>query len=456
MEGNFFRNCKYPMLTSLQGTDVYNGSVGTFSGEDGGTIKAYNNTMSGQTRFVPYDAVNFPVQFDAYVASSRNEIVPSTITSLQGGNTYNNFDTDTSLYINTLTIDDPAVAKDNVIQHAGRVSGGDFVWVFDNSIDDISYAVNSGLLAALNTYTTAMVFIQGEIPPVANLQTLLVPNNNDQSVDNGIAIANMVFTWGGNATNVLVTGLPASGITYAIDSTAQTITISGVPTANVTFTVTTVGALGTPISGAGTISINGLPAGDQIHNFTLDALNSTFYTFTSANINSTAGLTTYDGLTLTARLKIETATNISYVTNSVSTLTLVFDPTFNGPIKLDGVSYTATSGVLVIPSVPAGNHAITKGNSANLYYIKTVFLALGNQQNTFAKVTVFPNPVTNMLNLFSINTIDKVLIFNLNGELVKEITGDVKNIDMTNLSIGNYLVQIISNDTIVTKKIIKN
>lgn len=456
MEGNFFRNCKYPMLTSLQGTDVYNGSVGTFSGEDGGFIKAYNNTMIGQTRFVAYDAINFPVQFDAYVVSLRNEIVPSNITSLQGGNSYNNFDVDPTLYVNNLVADDPTIAKDKVMQFSGRVSGGDLIWTFDNAIDDTSYAVNGPLLSALTTYTSSIVSIQGETTTTGSSQTLIVPNNNDQSVDEGTSIADMVFTWGGTATNVTVAGLPAAGISYFIDANAQTVTISGTPIANVNFTVTTTGTAGASISGSGTISVNGLPAGDQVHNFTVDALNSTFYTFTSANMNSTAGSATYDGLTLTARLKIESATNISYSTSSQSTLTLVFDPTFNGPIKLDGVSYTATSGVLVIPSVPIGNHAITKGNSANLFYIKTVFSTLGNQQNTLAKAVLYPNPVTNILNIFSNSIIDKVLIYNLNGELVQDINGDVKSIDMNNLSSGNYFLQIISNATIVTKKIIKN
>ena len=55
MEANFFRNCKYPMLTSMQGTDVYGGAEGTFSGEAGGTIKAFNNTCLLYTSPSPRD-----------------------------------------------------------------------------------------------------------------------------------------------------------------------------------------------------------------------------------------------------------------------------------------------------------------------------------------------------------------------------------------------------------------
>lgn len=455
MESNFFRNCKYPMLTSLQGTDVYNGAVGTFSGEDGGFIKAYNNSMSGQTRFVAYDPVNYPVQFDAFVTTTRNETIPSTITSFQGANIYNNFDTNPALYVNGLIVDDPATAKDKVIQYSGRVSGGDLTWTFNNSVDDVSYAVNAPLLAALNGYTSALVSIQGESAVVVSTHTLLIPNNNDQAVTSGTAISNMVFTWGGNASNVSVTGLPASGINYTIDIATHTVTISGTPTANVNFTVTTIGTTGTPISGSGTISIVGLPAGDQIHNFTLSALNSSFYSFTSANMNSTAGSTTYDGLTLTARLKIESATNISYTTTSESTLTLVFDPTFSGTIKLDGVSYTATSGLVIIPTVSAGQHSITKGSVANLFYIKTVFNSLGNSQNNLEQIVLFPNPVNDVLNIVSESNIDKVSIYSISGQLVKEIIGNENSINISSLSIGNYLVKIKSDNEEIVKIIIK-
>ena len=48
-EGNYFRDANDPMMSSLQGTDA-TGS-GTFSGEEGGTIKAWNN-------FVGYNTAN--------------------------------------------------------------------------------------------------------------------------------------------------------------------------------------------------------------------------------------------------------------------------------------------------------------------------------------------------------------------------------------------------------------
>ncbi len=172
MEANYFRNCKYPMMTSMQGSDVYAGGTTrdtknnpTFSSEDGGTIKAYNNHMEGNFTFIPYGASKYTLKgsetavgsidtkadFDAYVVSSRNDKVPNTVKSYAGANTYNNFDTDNSVMY-SYTADSPAQAMANVRAYAGRVQGGDFKWTFDNSVDDAAYEVNQKLKDALMAY----------------------------------------------------------------------------------------------------------------------------------------------------------------------------------------------------------------------------------------------------------------------------------------------------------------
>ena len=172
MEANYFRNCKYPMMTSLQGTDVYASGTkrdptnnGTFSKEAGGTIKAYNNYMEGSYTFIPYGAskyilkgketaigdIDSKVDFDAYVVTSRDAKVPATVKSYSGENTYNNFDTDKSIMY-SYTVDSPEQAVANVRAYAGRVQGGDFKWNFDNSVDDASADVNQKLKDALMVY----------------------------------------------------------------------------------------------------------------------------------------------------------------------------------------------------------------------------------------------------------------------------------------------------------------
>mgnify|MGYP003575991345 FL=1 len=577
IEGNYYRNSKHPMLTSLQGTDIWDeanqvnnaGTMGTFSGEAGGSIKAYNNTFdtsngTNNMRFVAYNdpnplynisgKISSATDFDAYVATTRGETVSSTIKSKSGANSYNNFDTDATLYVKNLVVDQPATAKTKVTQYAGRISGGDLKWTFDNSVDDTSSLVITALKSALTNYTGTLVAVQGEGNPPASSQTLTSTGNQNQTVASGTAIASIVFTWGGDATDATVTGLPASGLSYIKNTTAKTITISGTPTATVSYSIATTGTgspatgsgtitvtaagaqtltstsnnnqtvtsgsaissivftwggtatdatvtglptsgisfvknttaktititgtptatvsysiattgTGTPATGSGTITVNtGTPSSDEIHNFTVSGKTSSFYAITG-NMNSTDGSVTYNGLTLTKRLKIESSTSITYTTTSNSTLTLVFDSNFTGTIKVDNVSYTASAGI-VTASIAAGSHTITKGSVANLFYISTVYTSGGTARmakttETTAEpettnVLLYPNPVSDVL-YFSKSTqsIEKVQIYNIFGTLVKSAGKDAESVDLSQLIPGTYLVKLYTSNGSFNQTILK-
>ncbi len=168
-EANYFRNCKYPMMISKQGTDAL--GEGTFSGEVGGIIKAFNNYIIGAESFISY--ADNKTQFDAYVATSRNETVPSSVKAASGGATYNNFDTASNFY--EYTVDSPEDARINVVNYSGRMGGGDFDWEFDDSTDDTSYDVDTKLKAALVAYETTLVSVGG------NSVTLPTDNTGDVS-----------------------------------------------------------------------------------------------------------------------------------------------------------------------------------------------------------------------------------------------------------------------------------
>jgi len=581
VEGNYFRNSKHPMLTSLQGSDIWDeanqvnnaGTMGTFSGEAGGTIKAFNNTFDASNgtnnmRFVAYNdpnplynisgKISSTTDFDAYVAATRGETVSSAVKSKSGANVYNNFDTDANLYVKNLVIDTPAAAKTKTTQYAGRVSGGDLKWTFNNATDDTSSLVITALKNALTNYTGTLVAVQGEGNPPAGTQTLTLTSasnnnqtvvsgaaissivftwggnatdatvtglpasgltfvkntttktitisgtptatvsysiatsgtsgspatgsgtvtvtpagtqtltssgNNSQTVSSGTAIASIVFTWGGNATDATVTGLPASGLSFVKNTTAKTITITGTPTANVSYSVTTSGTAGSPITASGTITVTtGSTGGSELHNFTTSGKTSTFYSITG-NMNSTPGSVTYNGLSLTGRLKIESSTSITYTTSSASTLTLVFDSNFTGTIKVDNVSYTASAGI-VTASIAAGSHTITKGSVANLFYISTVYggstsrMAAATEttakETTEApKIVLYPNPVSSILYLSDPEyKVQKVLIYNISGNLVVN-SGNSESIDTSGLIPGTYLAKIYTVDGSFNQTLIK-
>jgi len=59
-------------------------------------------------------------------------------------------------------LESPEEARNTVIAYAGRMFGGDFIWTFNNSIDDASYDVNTALKDALTNYHTSLDSIQGD------------------------------------------------------------------------------------------------------------------------------------------------------------------------------------------------------------------------------------------------------------------------------------------------------
>ncbi|MBQ8942025.1 MAG: hypothetical protein IJ062_09310 [Firmicutes bacterium] len=167
VEGNYFRNVNDPMLISQQGTDG-NGS-GTFSGDDGGIIKAYDNIMVGSYQYIEGitkkedGTKSYNKWADAYTVDTRDEQLPATLTATAGGTAYNNFDTKLDLGVSAANV---LAAKDVpafVIANAGRCNGGNFVFKFNNAFDDTDYEVNSDLTAALAAYRNNIVTIGGTV-----------------------------------------------------------------------------------------------------------------------------------------------------------------------------------------------------------------------------------------------------------------------------------------------------
>jgi len=170
VEANVFRNCKQPMLSSLQGSDIVSNAKGTFSGEAGGMIKAYNNSINGG-KDVIY-AQNNKTQFDAYLATSREETVPALYKTVSGGTTYNNFDTSSKMY--SYLPSAPKEVVNIVTTYAGRTHSGDFKWTFTNK-DDESHTVNLELMEKIKNYKSTIVSVGGNSIKLASTEREEVP-----------------------------------------------------------------------------------------------------------------------------------------------------------------------------------------------------------------------------------------------------------------------------------------
>ena len=285
VESNYFRNTKYPMMISKQGTDAK--GDGTFSGEAGGVLKSYGNIFAekgSHFSYVTWKQSN--TDFDAYEVASPSEKVPATVVAKAGGTSYNNFDTDASkmyTYTPDATVDIPA--KVTGFYGAGRLNQGDIHYTFNNATDDADYGRCTDLDAILTSYKTSLVGIFG-----------------DENASSG-------------ETGGTVTPTPTP------DPTPDTPAVEGTVTCSFSYDSTTK-----------TFSIS----------------NSAF-TQTGSKSNYTKEETTIDGVTYKASAKMESGTEISFTTTSKMTLSIYFGSTSkNQNVKVDGTRITGNPATVVL------------------------------------------------------------------------------------------------------------
>lgn len=327
VESNYFRHTKYPMLSSLQGTDAL-AKKGTFSGEQGGVIKAYDNIIVDATKVIYANAKSETASanaksFDAYLASSRNENVPSEYKALKGGTAYNNFDTKVDTGVAPSAIDNVNDVERVVTANAGRLNQGDFTWKFNNAVDDTSYDINVGLMNKIRSYKTELVSVGGNsvvMDPQPTEPTDPTEPVEPEPVD------------------------PTDPVDPVDPTPEPTPTPEPEPT---------------PVPE---------PTDGFIHNFTLAGTNSDFFSI-KGNLSSSKGTLKYNELVLTESLKLESSTKISFTTTEDATLILVLNAKDGKKVNVDGKTYAVKNGMVTV-ELAAGEHTITKADTANLYYME--------------------------------------------------------------------------------------
>ena len=310
MESNYFDATKRPIMSSKQGTDAK--GDGTFSGENGGLIKAYGNVFANKPdnfSYVPYAENN--TSFDAYEVSNPSEQVPSSVKTLVGGTSYDNFDTNPSLmyaYAADKAADVPAIVEG--FYGAGRLNHGDFDFV----IPDETLVTNGhqqpwpALASLLDSYTSGVVKVFGE---------------SNAAGEGG--------STGGSSEGGSTGGETGGGTTEP-----------SVPSVEGTVLVT----------------------------FTGKAPSSSIVSVTG-NYSDSKGQATIDGTTYKICVKMESSTSIRLTVDKKVNATFYFADGEIASMKLAGSKISAT-GSTYTTTLNAGTYEITKDKSVNLFGIKLV------------------------------------------------------------------------------------
>lgn len=324
MESNYFDGVKRPIMSSKQGTDAM--GDGTFSGEDGGLIKAYGNVFANKPdnfSYITYADNN--TSFDAYEVSAPSEQVPASVKTLVGGTSYNNFDTNSNLmyaYAADKAEDVPAIVEG--FYGAGRLNHGDIDFV----IPDETVVTNGhqqpwpALASILDAYTSGVVKVFGE---------------SNASGEGGSAE--------GGSTGGSGEGGSTGGSTGGTTEGGSTVT---------------------PIEGTVLVTFT-------------DSKPSSSIVTVSGNYATNKGTATIDGTSYSTCVKMESATNISVTVDKKVTMTLYFssaDTKTNA--KIDGKKPAEVNAVIdstaktMTVTLDAGSHTITKQDTCNLFGIKLV------------------------------------------------------------------------------------
>lgn len=323
MESNYFDAVKRPIMSSLQGTDAM--GDGTFSGEKGGLIKAYGNVFANKPAnfsYIPYAENN--TSFDAYEVSNPSEQVPTSVKTLVGGTSYNNFDTNSSLmyaYAADKAEDVPSIVEG--FYGAGRLNHGDIDFV----IPDETVVTNGhqqplpALESILDAYTSGVVKVFGESNATGE----------GGSTEGGSTGGETGGSGEGGSTGGSTGGSEGGSTVTPIESTV-TCSFAGGKASNSSFTV------------AGNFK------------------------------NSTTGVTV-DGNTYNDYLKLESsAGTVSFKTTAKMQMTCYTGDT-KAKLKIDGADVTGdtTKGVVTV-TLEVGDHSIAKAGSGSksLYLIKLV------------------------------------------------------------------------------------
>ena len=411
VDRNYFRNCKYPMMCSMQGSDA--AGAGTFSSENGGMIKAYGNYITGSKSL--YVQSGYPSgvaessaitntaaqSFDCYVVSSPSQTVPSSYKTVKGGTSYDNFDTNSSLmysYTANNAQDVPSVVKGTY--GAGRLQHGSYQYTFSSSEDD-NYAVIPALKSAVEGYkngsyyvgvTSNMYFKSGVITDSA------VSSDDQPVVEEPVVVevaATPSISAKGNSdeTQFTVTITAESGATiyYTTNGSTPTTSSSKYSSALTIKSSCTIKALAV-VSGKENSSVASksitvkepvveepvveepvvevpVNVSSEVCSFTGSKPSSSFVTV-SGNYSTSKGSVTYAGTTYKTAVKMESATKITFTLSSEADVTFVFGGSTSAAgkqFKLNGSALTLGSDGTLTKTLSAGTYTMTKSASINLF-----------------------------------------------------------------------------------------
>ena len=146
-----------------------------------------------------------------------------------------------------------------------------------------------------------------------------------------------------------------------------------------------------------------------------------------------------------------------YCSNNMLNLTLVYDELGIGSagdkVMERTYTYNANDEVLTATNVPA----LFEGGNSERTYSYECTTGVDDVVAEEKLLSLYPNPVSDQLNIFSLNGVNKIEILNVTGKVIynKNVNSTVHAVNTSNFSRGLYFVRVTSNNKMKTQKFIK-
>ena len=149
-------------------------------------------------------------------------------------------------------------------------------------------------------------------------------------------------------------------------------------------------------------------------------------------------------------------------TNSSAEHTFTFAPTTLGCYRLevydsegDGINSGYGTGWFKLMAEDGTQIFRDNGKfGSKATYMIDVTRTVGVEEYT-SETAIYPNPATDMINISTDNQVQRVEIFNMQGQLVKVETGEVTRVSVKDLANGLYTLKLTTDNGISMHKIIK-
>ncbi|MDR0790305.1 MAG: leucine-rich repeat protein [Bacteroidales bacterium] len=160
------------------------------------------------------------------------------------------------------------------------------------------------------------------------------------------------------------------------------------------------------------------------------------------NCSGLASVTIGNSVSSIGNYAFHNCSDLTSVTSNAITPSTVYDSTFSG---------IGANAVFYVPCVSLGDYLAAQYWSEFNYGECFTENSL-NDVDDVVEVSIYPNPIKNVLNIGCFGKVESIEIFNLLGQ--KVYAGMTTTIDVSNFAKGNYVVKVYTDKGVMTKKFV--